>query len=568
MEYDVFISYARKDYLDENKVIIPNNPVSRIIDAFDNNKISYWIDEKGIYSGDAFAKLIANSIKKCAIFLFLSSKHSNESDWTIGEVATAREYKKKIIPLRLDSSEYNDGIILYLASLDYIVYDENSDKAINKVVEAVIEYRDELHKKKLEEERLRKEEEKKIREKEEQEWLRKQHEIQQKEQERLEAIEIARTKKEEELNAVYSQLNDLDIETSKWEEEILKLDEERKKIEHQLSLIEKQKKNLDTKRGFLEAVLSQKKDPDPNTTPDEPVINSKIEPTHKVSRKVALLKFRSLFSKRFLLVICVFVILVVILIICNKRCSNEPAELDIDTLIDSPIDSISQSRFVKIPQEKDSVYGIETVGKINNWNDLHVKFEASDTLHKVSFAFLKVLTGISDANYIPESEQNRRKALKAGIRVGLYQTLNIKPQQKYATGKAHAEKYYKYVQKLSTNELPPVILIPALEQGNVDCAIERCNEWIDEIRRIYNLRPIVSIRSADYNKFLKGKLHDCTLTLWLNNTSENTNQSKFVRLFQKKVLYYNDTIPYETVAQNWRLSVFSGTYKEFLNFKE
>ena len=53
-EYDVFISYSRKDYVDEcSGEIIPNNIVSQIKNVLENANFSYWFDEKGIYSGDA-----------------------------------------------------------------------------------------------------------------------------------------------------------------------------------------------------------------------------------------------------------------------------------------------------------------------------------------------------------------------------------------------------------------------------------------------------------------------------------------------------------------------------------
>ena len=35
MEYDVFISYSRKDYVDENNQVIPGNVISRKSMCFD-----------------------------------------------------------------------------------------------------------------------------------------------------------------------------------------------------------------------------------------------------------------------------------------------------------------------------------------------------------------------------------------------------------------------------------------------------------------------------------------------------------------------------------------------------
>ena len=39
-KYDVFISYSRKDYVDEQKNLIPGNEVSKIKDALTKAEIS------------------------------------------------------------------------------------------------------------------------------------------------------------------------------------------------------------------------------------------------------------------------------------------------------------------------------------------------------------------------------------------------------------------------------------------------------------------------------------------------------------------------------------------------
>ena len=150
----VFISYSRYDYKDENKKIIPGNAVTEIKGVFDAANITYWIDEEGVYSGDQYVPIIAKAIKMCDVFLFISSKSSNSSEWTSSEIAAARMYKKKIIPLRLDDSPYHDSIILYIAHLDFLDYKKNPQLALTKLVDSVKEYleRIETEKKKQQEE--------------------------------------------------------------------------------------------------------------------------------------------------------------------------------------------------------------------------------------------------------------------------------------------------------------------------------------------------------------------------------------------------------------------------------
>ena len=140
MEYDVFISYARKDYVDENNKVIPGNIVSKIKHLFDANDITYWFDENGVFSGDAFASVIAQSIRSSKIFLFISSENSNASIWTSNEIATAHAYKKKIIPFKFDDSVYNESIIIYIASLDFIEYKIGENKSLSRLLDSVNDF--------------------------------------------------------------------------------------------------------------------------------------------------------------------------------------------------------------------------------------------------------------------------------------------------------------------------------------------------------------------------------------------------------------------------------------------
>lgn len=132
---DVFISYSRKDYVVNGKPIT-NSVISKIKKALEDNHISYWFDEDGIYSGDDFAGVITRAIRISQIFLFVSSKNSNQSLWTSNEISTALEYKKVVIPFRLDESPYNDSVMMKIVSLDRIDC-KNEDIAISKLVRAI-----------------------------------------------------------------------------------------------------------------------------------------------------------------------------------------------------------------------------------------------------------------------------------------------------------------------------------------------------------------------------------------------------------------------------------------------
>lgn len=161
--FDVFISYSRKDYVDEQKNVIAGNRVSLIMHALQDAGITFWMDEKGIYSGDEFAGVIANAIDASKIFVFVSSEASNCSPWALGEVATAQEAGKKIIPVKIDSSRYHKSLRVRLNALDYIDFTANPNQGCDKLVRAIKVYLAELEaeERRIKEKEIRKEEKQK-----------------------------------------------------------------------------------------------------------------------------------------------------------------------------------------------------------------------------------------------------------------------------------------------------------------------------------------------------------------------------------------------------------------------
>ena len=138
IQYDVFISYSRKDYVDEAGHIIPGNAVSEIKELLKKNNISYWFDEEGVYSGETFAEKIATNIEKSLMVLFLSSYNANQSKWTSKEISAANMWKKHIIPVRLDDSAYNKTVMLYISDLDFVEYYKNKEEAKKSILDSIL----------------------------------------------------------------------------------------------------------------------------------------------------------------------------------------------------------------------------------------------------------------------------------------------------------------------------------------------------------------------------------------------------------------------------------------------
>ena len=126
---DVFISYSRKDL----------QFIHTFLSIFKENAINYWIDIDGVYSGDAFKKVITKAIKASKVFLFFSSKDSNNSDWTAKEINLAVRFKKEIIPILIDETDYNDEVVFDLAGLDYLDYCNCSERNLldDKLIKSI-----------------------------------------------------------------------------------------------------------------------------------------------------------------------------------------------------------------------------------------------------------------------------------------------------------------------------------------------------------------------------------------------------------------------------------------------
>ena len=134
----VFISYAKKDYIDPDGNPVPGSCVGKVVDALTREGISYWLDREQLSGGDTYAARIGRNIKECDVFVFLSSAAANASEWTRREIGTAIKEGKRIIPVRLDDSSYDDAVNLYLSSVQYVDWRELGEKeALRRVVEQV-----------------------------------------------------------------------------------------------------------------------------------------------------------------------------------------------------------------------------------------------------------------------------------------------------------------------------------------------------------------------------------------------------------------------------------------------
>lgn len=110
MNYDIFISYSRKD----------TEIANRICKAFDQAGITYFIDRQGIGGGMEFPTVLAEAILNCKLMLFLASKNSYNSKFTNSEVTFAFNKKSagSIIPYIIDDSTLPPSLEFTFSSIN------------------------------------------------------------------------------------------------------------------------------------------------------------------------------------------------------------------------------------------------------------------------------------------------------------------------------------------------------------------------------------------------------------------------------------------------------------------
>ncbi len=110
MNYDIFISYSRRD----KKTVVPFAEFLR------SHGYSVWIDMDELPVGHAFPEEIVKAITGCKILLFFSSKNSNDSKWVKREVVFADQQNKIILPVLIDDSEYHQSLQLLFSGVEHV----------------------------------------------------------------------------------------------------------------------------------------------------------------------------------------------------------------------------------------------------------------------------------------------------------------------------------------------------------------------------------------------------------------------------------------------------------------
>lgn len=130
MKYDIFISYARKDFDEVNKFV---EMLKERIPS-----LTCWFDITGIESGDEFEDKIITAIDNSAYVLFALSDHSIQSQWTKDEVMYAKNTEKRVIPLLLKGAQLKGWFLFKFGRIDCI--DTTNSLQIEKLVKNLCDW--------------------------------------------------------------------------------------------------------------------------------------------------------------------------------------------------------------------------------------------------------------------------------------------------------------------------------------------------------------------------------------------------------------------------------------------
>ena len=130
MEYDIFISYCRKDV----------KQIDKFVERLEKEGFRVWIDRIGIETGDSFKRVIVSAIEQCEVFVYFNSAHTKESIWTTKELGVATTLGKPIIPVKLDKASYCKEDLFDLINLDFIDWSDpmTHESMMEKFVNVVI----------------------------------------------------------------------------------------------------------------------------------------------------------------------------------------------------------------------------------------------------------------------------------------------------------------------------------------------------------------------------------------------------------------------------------------------
>lgn len=137
-QYDIFISYSRKDTVIADKICF----------ALDKAGISYFIDRQEIGGALEFPIVIAEAICNSRLFLFIGSENSYNAKFTNAEITFAfnKKQPESILPYLIDKSELPIQLQFIFASINRRnIYDHPIETVLIKDLQRLLGTHYDIH---------------------------------------------------------------------------------------------------------------------------------------------------------------------------------------------------------------------------------------------------------------------------------------------------------------------------------------------------------------------------------------------------------------------------------------
>ena len=127
MNHDIFISYSSKQ----------SNIAKRVCDYLEGNGVKCWIAPRDIPAGSEYGDEIGNAIQQAKVVVLVFSESASLSLWVKGEINTAFDERKTIIPFRIDNTELTKGLKVMLNQFHWIDSTQDMSSALDELLETI-----------------------------------------------------------------------------------------------------------------------------------------------------------------------------------------------------------------------------------------------------------------------------------------------------------------------------------------------------------------------------------------------------------------------------------------------
>lgn len=123
----VFISYSRRD----------NVFVERLTRDLQKEGIGVWMDVEQIVPGANWQKELEQGLEQALVLLYISSRHSIDSNWIKKEITISLSKDRKVIPIVIDDIGAMN-MPIELAAIQWVDFRQNYDKAFDSLKTGLI----------------------------------------------------------------------------------------------------------------------------------------------------------------------------------------------------------------------------------------------------------------------------------------------------------------------------------------------------------------------------------------------------------------------------------------------